>query len=305
MNGGAVRGVIIAAIFAIFAKPCVHCSKPQAQPIATSASSARGLLDGPAFDEEESSKSFQDAVLAWRQSSAANDKTSASSTTQHQPLKMWKAPPIPMEMEMQTDETPKVINTAIKFQTSSSLSLMERILLNKNRVNSAQARPSSTSAPILDKSQLDIRDDDASASEYTESSLRNALEDGSLNLNEAGLNFMHGRGSQSYLRFESQDNFNTITVEECAADDDNTADESMYAVDERQEDVPAPIETVKTRPSTSHEQVIVQEWNESNLDTATPTTPPVTGSFEGQSLQGYAQSASFDLRDSLDIGVLD
>ena len=199
------------------------------------------LLDGPAFDEQESARAFQDAVRAWRHVPAEPESRASSSQ-----LKLWKVPSLPAETEMQTESRAAPVNTTIAFQSDTSLSLMERILLRQGRAAApAQRKPSQPSSG----EDNEDNDDAIEPSESAPGALLAAMESGA----DPVFNFISGGAALAPVRHAAAE---TLTVEECS-DAGSDGEQQPCTVDEPADAPPAPAPA--SRPAT-RSGVLISEF---------------------------------------------
>ena len=113
-------------------KPNLEPTSPSSVrlPISTSKpkiNNEKGFLLNGSFNEEENAKSFQEAVMAWRDGKTTDSISSKSRTS--------SAPSTPfVETAAHGVQSDPVKNVEVKFSETSSLSFMEKILLKKHRV---------------------------------------------------------------------------------------------------------------------------------------------------------------------------
>ena len=196
-------------------------------------------------------------MRAWRGegSPASDDVGSRSKRSSQSQLRMWKPPSLPAESEIQTTLTPG--NQHIEFQTSSNLSLMDKLLLKKSR---AGALPSYQlqSVPLPNPTSVDLDDEDSSldAPEEPQSSLFAALESGALD-QKVNFNFMNGPAHVPSPPLAEHEP--AVQVVECTDSDTASTEETPCVVEE-----PTTVSIVQqqrpsTRPATALD-VTVSEW---------------------------------------------
>lgn len=219
-----------------------------ARPITTHQPHSNGasLFDGT-YDEQKHAQEFQAAVMAWRQGKKDDVEPQQANATTNEKRDMWVVPQTTASEGCQTAaKRPVSAPVSVQFKSGSSLTYMERLMLNRQRKGNNLSRIT-TPKTISKPSAQEENDDEDTTPKSTHSSAELNLETNSTGVTESKEPWAHGESGIRVSVAEVSPSKQTASVSDSGVDvglysveeplDDSEEDEEHDNVEHSSEDV--------------------------------------------------------------------